>query len=459
MNFFTRRVRTLALAAAVAAVCLSGCGGGGGSGGRSAELAGHWVHKDGKINNRPDDVELFKDGTGVLDGTPITWKVESKRLALLSTTKGMTCDYKIAGLRLTLFDKSGDSALYLKKEYADVLAKAKAYDDKKEYDNAIAEYTKAIQMDPGSADAYLGRGRNHNAKNDHGKAIADYTKAIQLNPNSALGYTHRGAVYWLDTEEPDKAIADFTKVINIDHKDRTGYIGRGGVYSELKKEYDSAIADYTEAIRLYPREGLWYVSRGNAYLEKKDYDNAIADLTKAIQLEPNVAKLLDAKDNLQKAKRLRGDDIAAESEPGYKTPSAAGSGQSNFASEVDAAVSGGSLKPKALKVSSPDFLKSGAITGARSRASIQRTVMQNMAALRYAYNKRLREKPGMAGKIAVKFAIDEFGKVISAQLVESTVSDSEFESTVVSRVKSWNFEKIDKPGDVTEVMYPFVFSQ
>jgi len=112
-----------------------------------------------------------------------------------------------------------------------------------------------------------------------------------------------------------------------------------------------------------------------------------------------------------------------------------------------------------LRVSSPDFLKGGALTGGRSRASIQRVVMQNMAALRHAYSRRLREKPGLTGTITVKFAIDEFGKVIFAQLVSSTMSDSELEQTVVSRVRTWVFEKIDKPGDVTEVTYPFAFSQ
>jgi len=124
--------------------------------------------------------------------------------------------------------------------------------------------------------------------------------------------------------------------------------------------------------------------------------------------------------------------------------------------------SGGGLELKKkgeLKVSSPDFLKGGALTGGRSRASIQRVVMQNMAALRYAYSKRLREKPGLTGKITVKFAIDEFGKVTFASMVESTMSDSELEQTVLSRVRSWNFEKIDKPGDITEVVYPFVFAQ
>jgi hypothetical protein len=123
---------------------------------------------------------------------------------------------------------------------------------------------------------------------------------------------------------------------------------------------------------------------------------------------------------------------------------------------------GGGLELKkrgSLKISAPDFLKGGSLTGGRSKASIMRVVMQNLAALRYAYNKRLREKPGLKGKITVKFAIDEFGKVIFCQVIESTMSDPELETTVAEKIKRWVFEKIDKPGDVTEVIYPFVFSQ
>lgn len=123
---------------------------------------------------------------------------------------------------------------------------------------------------------------------------------------------------------------------------------------------------------------------------------------------------------------------------------------------------GGNLNLKKrgeLKVSAPNFVKGGALTGGRSKSSIMRVVMQNLAALRYAYNKRLREKPGLKGKVTVKFAIDEFGKVIFCQVVNSTMGDATFETLVVSRVKRWVFEKIDKPGDVTEVVYPFVFSQ
>jgi uncharacterized protein (TIGR02145 family) len=103
-------------------------------------------------------------------------------------------------------------------------------------------------------------------------------------------------------------------------------------------------------------------------------------------------------------------------------------------------------------ITTTDVVKSGG----RSRASIRRVVKRNIPALRYAYNRRLREKPGLAGRITVMFAIDEFGKVIFVRIVESTMSDSELESTVVARVKSLVFEKIDKPDDVTEVTCPFI---
>jgi len=138
-------------------------------------------------------------------------------------------------------------------------------------------------------------------------------------------------------------------------------------------------------------------------------------------------------------------------------------GKGGFATDIDAVLYGaGGLKSGgdggALKVSSPDFLKGGTLTGGRSRASIHRIVTQNIAAIRYAYKKRLREKPGMCGRITVKFAIDEFGKTIFAQMTESTIHDFELEQIVVSRVNNWTFGKIDKPGDVTEVTYPFVFT-
>jgi hypothetical protein len=120
-----------------------------------------------------------------------------------------------------------------------------------------------------------------------------------------------------------------------------------------------------------------------------------------------------------------------------------------------------SLKQPAgsLRMSPPTFAHGGALTNGRSRQSISRVVQQNLAALRHAYNQRLREKPGLKGRITVKFAIDEFGKVLLCSIEETTIDDQELEKVVINKISRWKFEKIDKVGDVTEVIYPFVFSQ
>ena len=113
-----------------------------------------------------------------------------------------------------------------------------------------------------------------------------------------------------------------------------------------------------------------------------------------------------------------------------------------------------------LKIAEPAIIPGvGVAVGGRSRASITRVVLQNIMVLRYAYNKRLREKPGLKGKITCKFAIDEFGKIIFCEMTESTMTDPLLEAEVLAKIRTWVFEKIDKPGDVTEVVYPFAFSQ
>lgn len=85
--------RSLLLTAVVAigAVCLMGCG----DKTHPSELLGHWVRVDGAIIGKPRAIELFKDGTGVLDNGSISWKVDGKRLVLLSTGGGLACNYEV----------------------------------------------------------------------------------------------------------------------------------------------------------------------------------------------------------------------------------------------------------------------------------------------------------------------------------------------------------------------------
>ena len=150
---------------------------------------------------------------------------------------------------------------------------------------AIADYTKAIKLNPNFFNSYRNRGNEKNDLNDYYGAIADYTKAIELNPNVSGNYLNRAEVK-RDLEDYQGAIADYTKVIELDPNVSVNYSSRSEVKQELE-DYYGAIADYTKAIELDPNDFSIYYNRGIQKGKLNDHYGAIADYTKAIELDPN----------------------------------------------------------------------------------------------------------------------------------------------------------------------------
>src|SRR5262249_6279407 len=70
-----------------------------------------------------------------------------------------------------------------------------AYNNKGEYDRAIADLDEAIQLRPKLANPYSHRGFAYGKKGDYERAMADLNKAIELDPKYARGHTNRGLIY------------------------------------------------------------------------------------------------------------------------------------------------------------------------------------------------------------------------------------------------------------------------
>ena len=148
-------------------------------------------------------------------------------------------------------------------------------------------FGKLISVD-WSAEGYLKAGLGpfqKIAENPTLLAIADYTRAIELNPDYAMAYNNRGIAH-LQKREYDKAIADYSKAIELDPDYAVAYNDRGIAYRH-KGEYDKAIADYTKAIGLDPQWPHAYKNRAGAYKEQGKKAEAIADLKKFITLTDN----------------------------------------------------------------------------------------------------------------------------------------------------------------------------
>ena len=166
----------------------------------------------------------------------------------------------------------------LKSKYFLYQKRGIAHHGKRDYDAAISDFTKAIELNPKDDESFYLRGKSYISKGDNYLSIADFTRAIDLKPEqSYLLLTIRGATY-SNLNDLDRAVADFTKAIKVNNKCVLAYFFRGKSYFK-NGEYDRAIKDFTKAIKIEPRDGLQYLHRGLAYekigqklLMHKDFD-------------------------------------------------------------------------------------------------------------------------------------------------------------------------------------------
>jgi tetratricopeptide (TPR) repeat protein len=152
---------------------------------------------------------------------------------------------------------------------------------------AIEDYNRAIQLDPNLAMSYYNRGNARAALGDKPGAIEDYNRAIQLDPNYAIAYNNRGLAR-SDLGDKPGAIEDYNRAIQLDPNLAIAYNNRGLARAALGDK-PRAIEDYNQAIQLDPDYTLAYNNRGNVRFELGDKPGAIEDYNRAIQLDPNLA--------------------------------------------------------------------------------------------------------------------------------------------------------------------------
>lgn len=178
---------------------------------------------------------------------------------------------------------------------------------------AVAACTRIIksgqEMGPSLADAYVSRGNAYSDLDIRDKAMADFDKAIQINPDDAYAYYNRG-IEFTDSDDHDLAIRDYDRAIALEPDFPAAYNNRGLAYLH-KGEFERAIADFTKSIeQKNPQLELPYGSRGHAYIRIGRYKDAIADLKKCLSIDPKAdwaAELLKEAEAAKAAEDKRGD--------------------------------------------------------------------------------------------------------------------------------------------------------
>jgi protein O-mannosyl-transferase len=156
-----------------------------------------------------------------------------------------------------------------------------------EYQLALRDFSKAIELNPTDGAAYNNRAKVYFSTGDYQKGLKDLNQSIALDPSSSAGYSNRCQVYNALADHA-QAIKDCSRAIEIDPQDDFAYLTRGlSLYASGKQA--EAMADYDRSIAINPHNSKALFSRGIIYKEKGEFQKALADFNAAIQQNPGYA--------------------------------------------------------------------------------------------------------------------------------------------------------------------------
>ncbi len=202
-------------------------------------------------------------------------------------------------LSIPVRSQSLDSAEYVLKQGAERAAQG-------DFDGAIADYTRAIQInsrmtglgnspcsgseivvsDLFNALSLNNRGFAHFRKGELEKALVDFDRAIRMQPQLADAYNNRGNV-WQEKGDLEKALADFNQAIKLNPRHSAAFNNRANIH-QTKGHLDEALADYNQSIALEPTKAIAFANRGLTLLQLGQTAQANADFQHALELNPGL---------------------------------------------------------------------------------------------------------------------------------------------------------------------------
>lgn len=165
----------------------------------------------------------------------------------------------------------------------------------KRYEEAIACYAKAIEINPNYFEAYNNKGVALKSIKKYEEAIESYDKAILLSPNYAEAYSNKGVV--LNNQKKYKeALYCLDKAISIDSNFVGAHYNKGMALQGLRN-FQEAIKCYLEAIKLDEKYAQAYLNLGVISHELENPREAIFYYDNAIKIDPKLPTLYWNKSN------------------------------------------------------------------------------------------------------------------------------------------------------------------
>ncbi len=153
--------------------------------------------------------------------------------------------------------------------------------------------TKAIEEKPDLPYSYTERGHVRFRQQNYRGALADFDRALTLDPHDADDWLSRGLAKQKLNDLPG-AVNDFTQAIKIKSDFEKAWLCRGNLLLKMNR-VNEAIEDYGLAIFHYPEYGTAYYNRALAFHKIGNLKEACRDMMEAQRLSVKIQrKVLEA---------------------------------------------------------------------------------------------------------------------------------------------------------------------
>ena len=195
------------------------------------------------------------------------------------------------------------------------LLRATMYSHNQNYDLAILDCNKALELGYEDDQVYEVRAMSYLNLEKADEAIADCDHIIANNPKNAAAYKIRAGAYVLK-DDYDAALEDCKKAIELDPNDedlksrmkdieqlkaardsdpqaQEQDLFKVGLNYFKSQKFDKAIENFTKVLELNPKNLMALKVRGAAYAASNNLEKAINDWNKVLELDPNDTSVKD----------------------------------------------------------------------------------------------------------------------------------------------------------------------
>jgi Flp pilus assembly protein TadD len=150
-------------------------------------------------------------------------------------------------------------------------------------DEAIREFQKAIELDPGSAHAHDNLATVYSEKKLWREALQEYLTALRLEPDSATA--HYNLACFLASHGGDMAIAEYREALQQDPEYPDAHLNLALTLADQDR-LEEARRELRRAIELAPKDPFPRHELAALLMDEGDYRTAIALLKEVVRLEP-----------------------------------------------------------------------------------------------------------------------------------------------------------------------------